>query len=104
MYGKIIEELEHDRTAPLRKTTPEKHMNASVHIPDYNVCIMLFNDDYHSVEVALTDKETGQEFCRHVFDRMDTLNAFISQAFAPPEDGEVCERREGDLRIIEHKM
>lgn len=102
MYGRIIEALEDNKTAPLRRTTPKNHFIATVAKPDYNVSIMIFNDSHRSVEIALTDIETGHEFCRHVFVRMDTLIAFISQAFAPPEDGEVYE--DGGLRIIEHKL
>lgn len=103
MYGRIIEALEDNRTAPLRRTTPKNHFIATVAKPDYNVSIMIFNDSHRSVEIALTDIETGHEFCRHCFDRLDVLLSFLSQAFAPPEDEKVCERTGSDIRIIEHK-
>ena len=103
--GKILEALEDER---LKSHRPQPNMNLHVgivHPPEYNVMMAYFNDDLQTIEVSLRDIETGREICRHVFRDMGTYNAFIGQAFAPPDEVlESGNKNPQSVLVIEHKL
>ena len=103
--NKIIEALENERGVPVRnvnRATDEVHTR-TVSAPDWNTALVFFNDDYKTIEVGLIDKNTGEEFCRHVFNDIGVFNAYLGRAFAPPEETNVAEGCKRPY-IVEHKL
>ncbi len=104
MIRKIIEALADDNSMRVNGNTFTDKFTKTVEIPSYDISIHLLTDGYGAIEVLLTDKESGELFCKYLYPSQEAFNAYMAQAFAPPEDTGVYEQHGHTLRIIECRL
>ena len=102
MTRKIIEALTPQK--PINSNSFTDRLTKKIEIPSYDISIHLLTDGSGATEVLLTDKESGELFCKYLYPSQEAFNAYMAQAFAPPEDTGVYEQQGHTLRIIECKL
>ena len=102
MTRKIIEALTTPK--PINSNSFTDRLTKKIELPSYDISIHLLTDGSAAIEVLLTDKDSGELFGKYVFPSPESFNAYMAQAFALPEDNNICEQKGRAPRIIECRL